>query len=97
MSECLWVGLHGWYGVREPTQHRPCEVIGTVFPCVVLLEAELAPWDGLGPSREGLIVEGAIRLGPIEVLVGQGFSAVLPVVCHPHAWLIVSFCPDDNP
>ena len=67
-------GLCGWgqergggchVGGRDPAHIGETGVLGAGRSGVVLAQAVLAPWDGLRPSREGLIVQPDIRGGPV--------------------------------
>ena len=43
--------------IGEPVEHRAVGVHGAALPGMVILQAEISPWDGVSPTRKGFIVK----------------------------------------
>ena len=92
------ISLGGCGGLGDPAQVEVGPVGVLWAPCglVVVGQAIGAPGNRPGPAREDLVVEPRVCHGPVEVLPGQGLSAVLPVIEHPALPLEVVLGPDDR-
>ena len=43
--------------IGEPAEHRAVGVLRAALPSMVILQAEIAPWDGASTTCKGLIVK----------------------------------------
>ena len=43
--------------IGEPAEHQAVVVLRAALPAMVILQAEIAPWDGASPTREGFFVK----------------------------------------
>ncbi len=67
----------------EPAQPWAVGVLRALLPCVVILQAKVAPGDVAGTSCEGLIVQARVCDGPVQILAGQCLSTELSIIGHP--------------
>ena len=73
----------------EPAEHRAVGVHVAALAGMVIVQAEIAPWDGASPTRKSFIVKPRVCDRPVEVFASQGLSAVLAVVGDPLLALVV--------
>lgn len=91
--------LHGaWFrGLEYHPTHGWSGFFGQYCPCMVVLQAEEASQDRVGPASECLAEEAWVKSRPIEVLSCKGLPAVLAIIGDPPSHFIIPLCPDYCP
>ena len=99
-SSNFWLGLYGGTARCGGPGISPIpDGVGFAdsMPMYGHLAGSTGTLDGLGPFREGLLVEeSGVGGRPVEVFPSQSSSTELSIVSHPLALLVVSFCANYN-